>query len=93
MNTKAAKAIKELKAIGAPVYHEGQGYSGNALFAISAEENDSTIWADYYAMADGDELGLGLDFGVNKRITKILEKHGLWAEWVNPGVLDVYKDF
>jgi hypothetical protein len=28
-------------------------------------------------------------FGVNNKINAVLDKHGLYAEWINPGVLSV----
>jgi len=43
--------------------------------------------ADYY-----EEFTSSSDnflFGVNNRINDILDEHGLYAEWVNPGVLSV----
>lgn len=76
-------AFNQLKKIGAPVY-EG-GWSQEEGFRISAEENHSEIWADYY----GEYLPASYEFGVNPKITAVLDKHGLMAEWCNPGVLDV----
>ena len=77
------KAFNELKAIGAPINHLGKGWSGIALFSISAENNDFIIWADYYKFEYGE-------FGVNMKIINILSKYGLFCEWQNPGVLDVF---
>jgi hypothetical protein len=84
LNERARLAFSELKKIGAPVLHFGEGYGGNGLFAISAEMNDDELWADMYFE--------GFDFGVNPIIESILEKYGLFCEWYNPGVLDVYED-
>ena len=36
-------------------------------------------------------MGWGL-FGVNTVITNILDDNGLYAEWINPGVLAVIED-
>lgn len=81
MKVKFQKAFNELQSMGVPVY-EG-GWSGEDTFRISGEDNGDQLWADYYAMDYGD-------FGVNPEITKVLDKFGLFAEWVNPGVLNVY---
>ena len=83
MKHKYRTAFNQLKKIGAPVY-EG-GYNGDDTFRISAEENYTIVWADYYR-----EFDAGLDdFGVNHRINDILSDNGLFAEWENAGVLGV----
>ena len=81
MKVKFQKALNELQSMGVPVI-EG-GWNGEDTFRISGEDNGDYLWADYYAMDSGD-------FGVNPEITKVLDKFGLFAEWVNPGVLNVY---
>jgi len=40
-------------------------------------------------MTDGDSTGYIM--GVSNRINNILDKNGLYAEWINPGVLAVYE--
>lgn len=82
---KFEKAFNELKAMGAPVYHLGEGWSGGALFTVSGEMNCDEIWADYY-----DKFDIG-NFGVSKKVIEVLNKYGLFAEWYNAGVLEVYK--
>jgi len=81
-------AYNALKKIGAPVIDHGEGN-----FMISAENNVETVWADYYAMGDGYTCGGQLDdFGVSKRINRILDRYGLFAEWQNPGCLNVHEN-
>jgi hypothetical protein len=84
LNARAKKAFEILKNIGAPVHHLGKGWDGHALFSVSAEENYDELWADYYQHEFGE-------FGVNMKIVDVLDKHGLYAEWCNPGILDVYE--
>lgn len=90
----AEKAYKELVAIGAPVMDEGWS---SGYFRISGEMNDTggtfggnnvieDVWADYYEEYCPAEW----EFGINPKIDKILEKYGLFCEWVNAGVADVY---
>ena len=81
-------AFNQLRAIGAPVI-EG-GYNGENTFRISAEDNCSETWANYYMMTDGDSTGF--DMGVSNRINGILDANGLFAEWINPGLLGVCED-
>jgi len=88
MKRHARSAYNDLKKLGVPMYiHQGETYH----FLISAEENYDTTWADYYAMTDGvlyyDDLD---DFGVNEKINAVLDKHGLYCEWINAGCLGVY---
>lgn len=82
MNKRFTQAFEELKAIGAPVFVNADNSAQNS-FSISAEENGDELWADYYCQ----EYGV---FGVSPRIENILNKHGLFSEWCNPGKLNVY---
>lgn len=88
MKRHARSAYNDLNKLGVPMYiHQGETYH----FLISAEENYDTVWADYYAMTDSvlyyDDLD---DFGVNEKINAVLDKHGLYCEWINAGCLGVY---
>jgi hypothetical protein len=83
MQRNYKKAFTALKNLGAPVI-EGDDYGDDRFFRISAEYNDSTQWADYY------DQGFGL-FGVNQIVVDILDKNGLYAEWINPGILGVHE--
>jgi len=81
-------AFNALKKIGAPVYQR----SDIENFQISAEgiagEYDrDTLWADYY---EGYRIP-DWDFGINPKITEILSKYGLHAEWINAGEIGVYE--
>lgn len=93
MKRNARNAYKALVKIGAPVMEEPWN---NGYFRISGETNYQAgefggnkvvaeNWADYY-----NENGSDFDFGVNPKINKILDKYGLYCEWQNPGVMDVY---
>jgi hypothetical protein len=79
--SKQGRAFEELQKIGAPVkMRDGE-------MIISAEQNDTEMWADYYASGC---YGLD-DFGVSEKINKILQARGLFAEWMNPGCLGVFE--
>jgi hypothetical protein len=92
MNRNARNAYNALKKIGAPVLSPDLGWGGH--FAISGElygaddgfyegaknlDPDGNYWYDYYESYWGSPY-----------INDILEKHGLFAEWINAGVLGVY---
>jgi hypothetical protein len=85
MTKNVESAIAELKAICAPVIER----SDESLFVISGEDNiGDVVWADYYREYPMSYLD---DFGVHKDIVALLDKHGLYAEWANPGYLNVHK--
>ena len=85
MKNNYRKAFTALKKIGAPVIEGGD--NGEDTFRISGEDNVDEIWADYYEeFTSSSENFL---FGVNNKINDILDKQGLYAEWINPGVLSV----
>lgn len=75
-------AFNKLKSLGVPVY-ERDDMDGR--FQISAEEPESSMWCDYY-QSPTDWI-----FGVNPQVVGTLAKYGLFAEWINPGELGVYK--
>lgn len=78
------KAYNALKKIGVPVYVRDDM---NGRFQISAEEPESYQWCDYWDGSRRPEW----DFGVNPIVDKVLRKHGLFSEWINPGELGVYE--
>jgi hypothetical protein len=85
MKRHAKTAFDALKKMGAPVIYPDMGWGEH--FAISGESNHPEIWADYWKEFGGP----GLDgFGVSLKINAVLEKNGLFAEWINAGVLGVY---
>lgn len=82
---KAAQAAYEqLEALGCPVV----AIQDESLFRISGEDNTGdVVWADYYVEYKMSYMD---DFGVNTQINEVLALHGLYAEWANPGYLNVY---
>jgi hypothetical protein len=76
------KAFNALKKMGVPVYEH---VDDNGNFSIDAEASEADGWADYYTRSS-DWI-----FGVSPSLDKVLTKHGLYGEWVNPGRLSVYQ--
>jgi len=80
MATNHRRAFNKLLKIGCPVFNRGEGnFEIHPCNAVNDE-----FWANY------DEPSVG-QFGVSKKITDVLEEHGLFAEWVNPEYLSVYE--
>lgn len=83
MTRNHRRAYNKLKALGCPVFERADHPKG---FFISAEDEESYKWADYY-----NEYNRFEDFGVNSKVREVLEPLGLFAEWENPGCLGVYE--
>lgn len=81
-------AFNALKKIGAPVYQRSdiENFQISAE-GISGEYDRDTLWADYYEGIYFPDW----DFGINPKITEILSKYGLHAEWINAGEIGVYE--
>lgn len=84
MNSKFSPVFKKLKAMGVPVYEHPEDDGG---FSIDAEADGAERWADYYGNPYREELV----FGVHLDVERVLEKAGLFSEWVNPGRVAVYE--
>ncbi|AFU88190.1 hypothetical protein CcrColossus_gp320 [Caulobacter phage CcrColossus] len=97
----ARKAGDELLKLGAPVYFHLAGEHGTH-FIIGAElrDNDDSLFCDYYQedvrerwdredvpVAERKILNAQ---GIKTEVHDVLKKHGLYAEWINPGQVGVY---
>jgi hypothetical protein len=86
MDRNFREAFAQLEKMGVPVI-EGGDDGDEGTFRISGEDNhNGTVWADYWEEFCDDSWA----FGVNPEIEKVLSSHGLFCEWINPGVLGVY---
>ncbi|PLX71844.1 MAG: hypothetical protein C0602_00290 [Denitrovibrio sp.] len=80
MSDNVLLAFNELVELGCTCY-DRQDDGGH--FVISGEEGDGLL--DYYEEYPGDFV-----FGIHRSIVDALAKHGLYAEWYNPGFALVY---
>ena len=82
MQKNFTKAFNELKKLGCPVFNRSDYADG---FFISAEDETSYLWADWYNTYswDGERT--------NPKIAEVLAKYKLFAEWENPGCLSVWE--
>ena len=83
MQKNFTKAFNELKKLGCPVTER----TGSDNFLISAEDETSYLWADYYntySFQWGGET-------TNPKIAEVLAKYKLVAQWDNPGGLSVWE--
>lgn len=97
----ALAAADELLALDAPVYLHLAGENG-AHFIVGAERrsNDEPLWCDYYqeevieawSTPDKSDPSRRIlnDSGIRTEMLDILDKHGLFAEWINPGQVGVF---
>ena len=98
MNRQARGAFTVLKNKGVPVFEVEQGSYGSygQHFSISAEDpcSDGILAADYYQEFTreyvDDDGKIHNPFGIRTWIYDLLDDKGLYAEWINPGVLGVY---
>lgn len=84
MKKKFRTAYNALKKLNVPVYEH---VDDNGNFSIDAEAEGAEAWVDYY----GNPYREDLVFGVHLDIERVLQKLGLFAEWVNPGRLAVHE--
>lgn len=75
-------AFNALKVMGVPVYVHPD--DGAPRFSIDAEDADAAEWVSYYH-GSPDWI-----FGTHPAVQSLLNRFGLFAEWVNPGRLSVY---
>ena len=83
MKRNERNLFNALKAMGAPVIERPEG-DGDGPFVLSAEDNYDFIWADYYM----DDYG---EFGVATVVCDKAREHGMFPEWINPGIVGFYR--
>lgn len=85
----AVACWNELLEAGCPVLSPDLGWGG--LFSISGEASQEEWLVNADLSIDlGFEKNAGYDLGVSPKLQKILDKHGLYGEWYNCAVLNVY---
>lgn len=87
MQKKFIKAFNELKKLGCPVFERTGSDRTSCGFLISAEDETSYQWADYYNTYAFQWEGET----TNPKIAEVLTKYKLFAEWENPGCLSVWE--
>jgi hypothetical protein len=85
MKKAYVKAFNELTKLGCPVFNRSDYVDG---FFISAEGSNSDEWADYYNTYPWQWNGET----TNPKIDEVLKKYKLFAEWNNPGCLQVFEN-
>ena len=80
MKRKFRTAYNKLEKMGVPVYERDWTHTD---FVIDAEEGHA-VWADYHR----PDFGL---MGVSQKIVDVLDKHGLYTQWIDAGTLGVYE--
>jgi hypothetical protein len=89
------RAINALKKINAPIY-ERKEYGAEFLLGAELRTNDDKLFADYYReeireyMRDDGKIINA--WGVRQDVHDILAKNSLRTEWINGGLVGIYKD-
>lgn len=96
MRRNARTAFNALQKIGAPVLEPKVGDSYRAEFYLSGEDNSKEIWADYWEALVLERVNLVTGeiewaFGINDKVHRVLKANGLFAEWINPGLVGIYQ--
>lgn len=96
MKRNLRNAFNALIAIGAPVMETTRAATNDRgerimeeSFTISGEANDNRQWADYY-MEYGSNMNNTFP-GFHKDICDILSRFGLYPEWENAGMANVWE--
>jgi hypothetical protein len=86
-------ALLEKKYPDLSIFENGNGWTSNSedVFAISAEDNVMSSQG-HDLLNYWDESHKYWDLGIHHELVEFLEKHGWYAEWVNPGVVAIVKD-
>lgn len=97
MKQNARTAFDALKRIGAPVIDHGNpSDQWDAHFILGAELRTAVdvYFADYYDQdireyvnSDGKIINA---CGIRQDVIEILDKSGLYAEWIDPGTVGIY---
>lgn len=80
MKRRQRLAYTKLKKMGAPVRERSDLPD---TFYLSAEENDTRTWAEYYYGLEGYPY-------VDPDVEEVVRSYGLFLEWENPGCLVAY---
>jgi len=83
MKKQFRQAFNKLQKMGVPVFERVDHPEG---FLISAEENESYQWLDYWNESPNRFEGET----AHPDIQRVLSEYGLFAEWENPACMAVY---
>lgn len=94
MRAHARRAFNALTKINAPIY-DREEHGAHFILGGELRTADDSYFADYYQHDIREKLdpetGKILNaFGVRQDVIDILDAEGLFAEWINPGMMGVY---
>lgn len=76
------------------IFEDGNGWVSESedSFAISAEDSGVVSSNGYDLLNYWTQNHEHWEFGVHNELVKFLGDHGWYPQWVNPGVVAIYKD-
>ena len=89
MKDKAKKAYNELEKKGYAVEEISHQSGQFQIWCDGAEDRKGV--GDYHARGNPNNTEID-DFGIYKEVVEILNKNGMWAEWINSEIAAIYSD-
>ena len=83
-------AYSELEMKGYAVTNRGQQSGEFQIFCDGAYTDKKGV-GDYYQRGNTRNKEVD-DFGINKKVRNILNKYGLWSEWINAEIAAIHKN-
>ena len=82
-------AYSELEMKGYAVVNHGH-HSGEFQILCDGAYPDKKGVGDYWQRGNTRNKEVD-DFGINKKVRNILNKYGLWSEWINAEIAAIHK--
>ena len=86
VNVSAAYSELEMKGYAV----ENHDHQSGEFQILSDGADDRKGVGDYWQRGNTRNKEID-DFGINKKVVKILDKHGMWAEWINAEIAAIHK--
>lgn len=89
MKKQFKKAYNELEKKGYAVEDIDHQSGEFQIWCDGAEDRKGV--GDYHARGNPNNTEID-DFGIYKEVVEILDKHGMWAEWINAEMAAIHSD-
>ena len=89
MNDNAQAAYNELEKKGYAI--EQHSHHGGEFQILCDGADDRKGVGDYWQRGNTKNNEVD-DFGISKKVRNILNKYGMWSEWINSEIAAIHKD-